>query len=135
MNVAIPSGKLWTAIASAVHYPHASQPMGMFRIRDSPNLLDAVQLVRILGIRDELVDKPGDEDTSEKSEGGYQTAPCRTFRDDFELLTRTEKQLHERYVYHHSGGKPREKERNFALVFLAKKAIALPIPVAQLPSG
>ena len=41
--------------------------MGMFRIRDSPNLLDAVQLVRILGIRDELVDKPGDEDTSEKS--------------------------------------------------------------------
>ena len=69
------------------HYPHASQPMGMFRIRDSPNLLDAVQLVRILGIRDELVDKPGDEDTSEKSEGGYQTAPCRTFRDDFELLT------------------------------------------------
>lgn len=67
MNVAIPSGKLWTAIASAVHYPHASQPMGMFRIRDSPNLLDAVQLVRILGIRDELVDKPGDEDTSEKA--------------------------------------------------------------------
>ena len=26
---------------------------------------------------------------------------------------------------------PREKERSFALVFLAKKAIALPIPVAQ----
>ena len=102
----MPSGILCTATAAATamptfaessaemngaiicrHYPHASQPMGMFRIRDSPNLLDAVQLVRILGIRDELVDKPGDEDTSEKSEGGYQTAPCRTFRDDFELLT------------------------------------------------
>ena len=86
MNVAIPSGKL-DGDSQRRHYPHASQPMGMFRIRDSPNLLDAVQLVRILGIRDELVDKPGDEDTSEKSEGGYQTAPCRTFRDDFELLT------------------------------------------------
>jgi hypothetical protein len=68
-KVAIPSGKLWSAMATAERRP--------MRMRCAsgrappPHLLHPVHLVRVLRRRDQTVDEGGEEDPAEEGEDGH----------------------------------------------------------------
>ena len=103
------------------HYPHASQPMGMFRIRDSPisSTLCSSCGFSVSGMN--LSISPAIKIPPKKARAVIRLPRVVLSVMTSSLLTRTEKQLHERYVYHHSGGKPQGEGEEFRIGLFGKK--------------